>query len=160
MSEGLMMMQHLSLRESGKRFVSNFPLNSVDPGHVDSFGLLRSSYVTHHRCVPASGVTQQQSGVRRRDETLPAERCAQQVQGPRGAALATALTREKTSAVAYRIASTGLTRHARYDALITLPRPPSEGGCARAASPELAEKSAVVGNIFQFWASPDQRKPP
>ena len=29
-----------------------------------------SVYVPYHRCVPASGVTQQQSGARRRDETL------------------------------------------------------------------------------------------
>ena len=41
-------------------------------------------------------------------------RCARPVQGPRGA-LATALMRD-----AYRIASTGLTRYARYGALITL----------------------------------------
>ena len=47
------------------------------------------------------------------------ERCAHLVQGPRGA-LATALTREKSSADAYRIASTGLTRYARYGALFTL----------------------------------------
>ena len=45
-------------------------------------------------------------------------------------ALATALTREKSSADAYRIASTGLTRYARYNALIT-PRPPSEESRAR-----------------------------
>ena len=38
---------------------------------------------------------------------MSAERCAQPVQGPRGA-LATALTRERSSADAYRIASTGL----------------------------------------------------
>ena len=38
---------------------------------------------------------------------MSAERCAQPVQGPRGA-LATALTRERSSADAYRTASTGL----------------------------------------------------
>ena len=47
------------------------------------------------------------------------ERCAQPVQGPRGA-LATALTPEKSSADAYRKASTELTRYARYGALFTL----------------------------------------
>ena len=38
---------------------------------------------------------------------MSAERCAQPVQGPRGA-LATALTPERSSADAYRTASTGL----------------------------------------------------
>ena len=46
-------------------------------------------------------------------------------------ALATALTREKSSVDAYRIASTGLTRYARYDALITPPSPTQRGSRAR-----------------------------
>ena len=72
------------------------------------------------------------------------ERCAQPVQGPRGA-LATALTREKSSAYAYRVASTGLTRYARYGALIT-PASPTQRGVEGALAPRVQYRTAMLAH--------------
>ena len=116
-------------------------------------------YVTHHRCVPASGVTQQQSGVRRRDETLPAERCAQPVQDPRGRARDGARRRKRAWS----------RPHCQYRAYEARPlrrshpaASPTQRGRARSrrdsSTSPTTTPSAVVGDIFQFWASPDQWK--
>jgi hypothetical protein len=60
-------------------------------------------------------------------------------------ALATALTREKSSVDAYRIASTGLTRYARYDALIT---PPShtQRGVEGKLAPRVQYRTATLAH--------------
>ena len=85
---------------------------------------------------------------------MSAERCAQPVQGPRGA-LATALTRERSSADAYRTASTGLRgaveRHApSLDDVtegLTEGGPHSDATPARRAHARRSAAAHIEGNL-------------
>ena len=91
---------------------------------------------------------------------MSAERCAQPVQGPRGA-LATALTRERSSADAYRIASTGLRgaveRHAPSLDDVTEGLP--DGGPHSDATPARRARATVRRRSYRRQPACDAASP-